>query len=93
LVESALIPPPPNQKLNGSKDALNAPLLPILIFSSMVKLPKWGGNFEQKSRAMLKQKSTSILLFDRIAVLFEHLNNGVEACGILNPTRSGHSAF
>ena len=59
----------------------------------MVKLPKWGGNFEQKSRAMVRQKSTSILLFDGIEVLFEHLNNGVEACGILNPTRSGHSAF
>ena len=59
----------------------------------MVKLPKWGGNVEQKSRAMARQKSTSILLFDGIEVLFERLKNGVESCGILNPTRSCHSAF
>ena len=93
MVESTLISRPPNRKLHGSKVALNAPLLPILIFSSMVSLTKWDRNVKQKSRAMVRQKSTSILLFDGIEVLFERLNNGVEACGILNPTRSGHSAF
>ena len=59
----------------------------------MVSLTKWDRNVKQKSRAMVRQKNTSILLFDGIEVLFEHLNNGVEACRILNPTRSCHSAF
>ena len=59
----------------------------------MVRLPKWGRNVEQKSRALLLQKSTSILLFDGIEVLFKCLENGVESCGFLYLPRSGHSAF
>lgn len=59
----------------------------------MVKLQKWGRNVEQKSRAIVRQKSTSILLFDGIEVLFERLKNSVEVCAILNPTQSGLSAF
>ena len=59
----------------------------------MVKLPKWGGNVEQKSRALLLQKSTSIFLFDGIELLFEHFKNSGEACRILYLPRSGHSPF
>ena len=93
MVQSDLISPPPNQKLNGSKVALNAPSLPILVFSSMVKLPKGGGNVYQYSRAIVRQENTSILLFDGIELLFERVKNGVEAFRIMHPTRSGHSVF